>query len=188
MATGRISEGALENGSPLQKISELLDARLRELSIGWILLLVVAVPSLVLAILNTSREARIFGSISSLCSLAGCLYTYLKIKSIRQELERDRLSGGDAGRVPERDAIGELYVELRRLIARSADDPSLNPEVQSRLARLRALQGEEAEKIRRHLDEGLSLKPGTGYQALEKARRLLAEHAHPASEDLPSSR
>jgi len=168
---------------------ELLDARLRELSVGWILLLVVAVPSLVLAIVNTSRGAQwIFVSLSSLCSLAVSLYTYWRIKGIRREIETDRLRGGEAGRVPRRDAIGELYVELRRLIARSADDPSLNPEVQSRLARLRALQREEAEKIRRSLDEGLSLKPGTGYQALDEARRLLAEHAHPASKDLPSSR
>jgi len=106
-----------------------------------------------------------------------------------QEIEKESLpeSGGAPGRGA--DAIAELYVELSQIMARSAGDPSVNPEVQSRLARLRALQGEEAERIRRRLDEGLYLQPGTGYQALEEARRLLAEHARrPAPADIPSNR
>ena len=89
---------------------------------------------------------------------------------------------------PWRNAIDDLYVELRQLMARSTGDPSLNPEIRSRLAQLRALQAVEAAKIRERLDEGLHLKPGSGYQALEEARRLLAQHAHPAPQDLPSSR
>jgi dsDNA-specific endonuclease/ATPase MutS2 len=86
------------------------------------------------------------------------------------------------------DAIDALYSELRQLLATSIVDPSENPEIKSRFAQLRALQSEEAEAMRKRLDERLHLKPGAGYQALEEARRLLAEHANSAPEDLPSSR
>jgi hypothetical protein len=94
----------------------------------------------------------------------------------------------DLGVASRRDAIDELYTELRQLWARSITDPSANPEIQSCFARLRALQEEEAEAIQKSLDESLHLKPGSGYRALEEARKLLAEHARPASKDLPSSR
>jgi hypothetical protein len=107
-------------------------------------------------------------------------------ETARTKIEETLQTGSSTGQ--ERDAINELYVELRQLISRSAGDSSLNPEVQRRLAQLRALQREEAEKIRRSLDEGLHLKPGSGYQALDEARRLLAEYAHPAPQNLSSSR
>ena len=85
-------------------------------------------------------------------------------------------------------AIDELYVELHRLTEDSTVDPSDDPEIQGCIARLRALQSEEAEAMLKRLDDSLHLRPGAGYRALEEARRLLAEHAHPASEDPSTSR
>lgn len=93
-----------------------------------------------------------------------------------------------AGVASRHDLMNKLYAELRQLTASSAVDPSENPEIQSRYTRLRALQEEEAEAIQKSLDESLHLKPGSGYQALEEARRLLAEHARPASKNFSSSR
>lgn len=107
-------------------------------------------------------------------------------KIAQMKINEAQQAGSSIGQ--EHNVINGLYVELRQLIARSAGNPSLSPEIQRRLTQLRALQREEAQRIRRSLDSGLHLKPGTGYQALEEARRLLAEHAHPAPQNLPSSR
>lgn len=197
MAAGRTLEDAQESGSPLQKVSELVNVRLKGLFIGGLLLLLAIVPLTVpLTMADTSARSRwIFGWIS-VYSFGCILYAFFSIRrfrTIQQELEQYQLTkrstgSTGSGEAVERDLIDDLYIELRRLNERSAVDSSVNSEIQNRLAQLRALQAEEAQKIRRHLDASLHLKPGTGYQALEEARRLLAEHAHSAPKDLPSSR
>ena len=78
------------------------------------------------------------------------------------------------------EAINRLYAELRPLMSRAEDDPTLEAEVQTKLARLRKLQTEEAEEMVKRFDVSLSLKPGEGYQALERARELLARYEDPA--------
>lgn len=70
------------------------------------------------------------------------------------------------------EAINRLYAELRPLMSRAEDDPSLEGEVQAKLARLRKLQTEEAEEMVKRFDASLSLKPGEGYRALKRAREL----------------
>jgi hypothetical protein len=86
------------------------------------------------------------------------------------------------------EAIDQLYTELRPLMSRAAVDPGLRTEVQAKLARLRQLQTEEADEMVKRFDAGLLLKPGEGWQALERARELLARYEDPASSDTPTAR
>jgi hypothetical protein len=70
------------------------------------------------------------------------------------------------------EAINRLYAELRPLMSRAEDDPSLEGEVQAKLARLRKLQTEEADEMVKRFEASLSLKPGEGDRTLERAREL----------------
>jgi hypothetical protein len=79
------------------------------------------------------------------------------------------------------EAINRLYAELRPLMSRAEDDPSLEGEVQAKLALLRKLQTEEADEMVKRLDASVSLKPGEGYRALQRAEELLARYEDPAS-------
>lgn len=81
--------------------------------------------------------------------------------------------------------IDALYAELRPLMSRAAADPSLKSEVQAKLSVLRRLQTEEADEMEKRFDAGLLLKPGEGWQALERARELLARHEDPPAPDVP---
>jgi hypothetical protein len=81
--------------------------------------------------------------------------------------------------------IDALYAELRPLMSRAAADPSLKGEVQAKLSVLRRLQTEEADEMEKRFDAGLLLKPGEGWQALERARELLARHENPSAPDAP---
>lgn len=66
-------------------------------------------------------------------------------------------------------------------MSRAEDDPSLEGEVQAKLALLRKLQTEEADEMVKRLDASVSLKPGEGYRALQRAEELLARYEDPAS-------
>ncbi len=77
------------------------------------------------------------------------------------------------------EAINRLYTELRPLMSRAVVDPSLEEEVQAKLALLRRLQTEEADEMEKRLEARLHLKPGDGYRALERARELLARYGDP---------
>ncbi len=85
-------------------------------------------------------------------------------------------------------AIDELYAELRPLMSRAAVDPSLKDEVQDKLSVLRRLQTEEAEEMEKRFEASLLLKPGEGWQALERTRELLARYEDPSSPHSPTSR
>jgi hypothetical protein len=193
VATGRTLGDAQESGSLLQKDSESVHTfLLKALLIEGVLLLLIGMPLIVLLTDISARPRWIVWLLFVYSTVIG-LYVFFalrRFRTIEQNLEQYQLTTRSTGwgEAVERDPINELYIELRRLNERSAVDPSVNPEIQNRLAQLRALQEEEAQKIRRRLDASLHLKPGTGYQALEEARKLLAEHAHSATKDLPSSR
>jgi hypothetical protein len=79
------------------------------------------------------------------------------------------------------EAINRLYAELRPLMSHAVADPSLEEEVQTKLALLRRLQTEEAEEMEKRLEARLHLKSGEGYRALERAEELLARYEDPAS-------
>ena len=79
------------------------------------------------------------------------------------------------------EAINRLYAELRPLMSRAEDDPSLEEEVQTKLARLRKLQTEEADDMVKRFEASLSLKSGEGYRALKRAEELLARYEDPSS-------
>lgn len=66
-------------------------------------------------------------------------------------------------------------------MSRAAADPSLESEVQAKLSVLRRLQTEEADEMEKRFDAGLLLKPGEGWQALGRARELLARHEDPSA-------
>jgi hypothetical protein len=75
-----------------------------------------------------------------------------------------------------RDAeIEGLYAEIRDLAACAIREPGLKSKVDPLKARLRALQEEEADEIEQRFDARLHLKPGSGWQALELAKRLAGE-------------
>ncbi len=71
--------------------------------------------------------------------------------------------------------IDQIYDELRDLVARSAADPGLLSEVERKRGQLHALQVEEAKAWRQRADAGRYLRPGEGYQLLERATRLLEQ-------------
>jgi len=82
--------------------------------------------------------------------------------------------------------IDALYAELRPLMSRAAADPSLKGEVRAKLSVLRRLQTEEADEMEKRFDAGLLLKPGEGWQALERARELLARYEDPSAPNAPT--
>lgn len=97
---------------------------------------------------------------------------------------------GRAGRVshlePSReDAIDRLYAELRPLMSRAVSDPSLRGEVDAKLSQLRELQSKEADEMQKRFEAGLLLKPGEGWQALDRANELLARYENSPSPNPP---
>jgi hypothetical protein len=78
-----------------------------------------------------------------------------------------------------RDAtIDRLYAELRQLMSHPEGSEL---EIEQRLAHLRTLQQEEAAAMRQRYEDRSHLKPGTGWQALSQARKLLSENENPSS-------
>lgn len=90
-----------------------------------------------------------------------------------------------SGPAPEEDtrdaAIDRLYSELRQLM--SQPESSADPEIEQKLARLRALQQEEAAAMRERYIARSPLKPGAGWQALSEARKLLSENENPPAQN-----
>jgi len=84
--------------------------------------------------------------------------------------------------------IDRLYAELRPLMSRAVADPSLQGEVQAKLAHLRRLQSEEADEMEKRFEAGLLLKPGEGWQALKRADELLARYENPSSPNAAGER
>jgi hypothetical protein len=104
----------------------------------------------------------------------------------RKLIGRKALS--DAGFSERSSAIDDLYAELRPLMSRAVADPRLKDEVQRKLSVLRRLQVEEADEMEKRFEAGLLLKPGEGWQALERAREILARYEDPATPDAPAPR
>lgn len=86
------------------------------------------------------------------------------------------------------DSIDSLYAELRPLMSRAVSDPSLRGEVEAKLSRLRELQSEEADEMQKRFEAGLLLKPGEGWQALDRANDLLARYENSPSPNSPTER
>jgi len=66
-------------------------------------------------------------------------------------------------------------------MARKNPSPELEERIRLRLARLRELQEEEAEEMRRRFE--MVWKPGEGRKALEEAKRILARYEDPPATD-----
>lgn len=84
-------------------------------------------------------------------------------------------------------AVALLYAELRELMAERSVSaaPDLEEEIQTRFSRLRSLQQEEAEEMRRRIDASSPLTPGEGRRVLQEARKLLARYENPSAPDSP---
>lgn len=104
--------------------------------------------------------------------------------------QKERLRGSGGRKIADRlsyvehsreDVIDRLYAELRPLMSRAVSDPSLRGEVDARLSRLRELQSEEADEMQKRFEAGLLLKPGEGWQALDRAKELLARYENSPS-------
>lgn len=91
----------------------------------------------------------------------------------------ERRSGTESEGDSRNAAIDALYAELRQLMSRP--EPGADSEIEQRLAQLRALQREEAAAMRQRYEARTHLKPGTGWQALSQARKLLSENENPTS-------
>jgi hypothetical protein len=86
------------------------------------------------------------------------------------------------------DAIDSLYAELRPLMSRAVSDPTLRGEVEAKLSHLRELQSAEADEMQKRFEAGLLLKPGEGWQALDRANELLARYENSPSPNPPTER
>ncbi len=71
--------------------------------------------------------------------------------------------------------IQQVYGELRNLVARSVEDPSLGPEVDRARHRLHTLQVREVELMERRAASRLHFDPVEGERLLEWAESLLEE-------------
>lgn len=69
--------------------------------------------------------------------------------------------------------IDRLYDEIRELVARSAEDPSLQAEISRKRKKLRTLQEQEADLMEQRADARLRFDPEDGNRLLERAQRLL---------------
>ncbi|MEA2600711.1 MAG: hypothetical protein QOF89_1703 [Acidobacteriota bacterium] len=99
-----------------------------------------------------------------------------KLQDIADEvLEELKLRGTDSG-IEERgapsDEIAKLYADIRSLLMRSVSEPDLKNEIEPRMARLRALQKQEAEKMEQRFRSRLSVQPETVRELLARAERL----------------
>jgi hypothetical protein len=100
------------------------------------------------------------------------------IEEVRAEvLERDVLGSAEGKRpMPAANTrIDALYAEIRSLVSRSAADPSLRGELDSRMRELRRLQEQEAAEIGRRYEASLSFKPGSLHELLERAHQALGD-------------
>jgi len=71
--------------------------------------------------------------------------------------------------------VQEVYSELRDLIARSAEDSSLGPEIDRARRRLHDLQVREVELMEKRAASRLHFDPAEGERLLERAKGLLGK-------------
>lgn len=69
--------------------------------------------------------------------------------------------------------IDQAYDEIRDLVARCGEDPSLRVEIERTNARLRELQEQEADLMERRAESRLRFDPKQGEALLDHAARLL---------------
>ena len=84
------------------------------------------------------------------------------------------------------DQITNLYSELEELMARVDEDQRLTEVIEDRFTELRELQLEEAKAMRKRFEARFHLKPGSGWEALRQAKRLVHEAKHFAEADATS--
>jgi predicted nuclease with TOPRIM domain len=70
--------------------------------------------------------------------------------------------------------IDQIYDEIRELVARSAEAPEVQAEVQRKRERLHALKVEEAAVLRHRAESMRRLKPAEGERLLKHAEELLS--------------
>jgi chromosomal replication initiator protein DnaA len=125
------------------------------------------------------------GSLTRVLALSSLLDKPLSLELARKALEGFLPEPLDEPASDE-PSIDQLYAELHQLSARGeAGEAGLEPEIASRLERLRKLQREEAQRMRERLESRLNLAPGAGHSALQKARQLLERHETAAPADPP---
>ena len=73
------------------------------------------------------------------------------------------------------DRIDDLYTELDELMAASEDDASLAGRIDDRFAKLRKLQLQEAEEMRKRFEARRLQDPADGLRVLQEARELIGE-------------
>ncbi len=80
--------------------------------------------------------------------------------------------------------IDRLYAQIGELMAQAqaAGGNGLDEQVRERFRRLRRLQKEEAEVLETRFQEQRQLRPGEGWQALERARQIIGDE-DPAATD-----
>jgi len=71
--------------------------------------------------------------------------------------------------------IDRLYAELRELMTRAGAGDGRDEQIRDRFSRLRKLQEEEADAIEVRFRARHRLRPGEGYQALERARQIIGD-------------
>jgi len=69
--------------------------------------------------------------------------------------------------------IKALYAEIRHLLTRPAEIPTLQEELESRILRLRSLQRQEAATMRESFESRRHLRPGTGMELLNRIEKRL---------------
>ncbi len=70
--------------------------------------------------------------------------------------------------------IDQIYDEIRELVARSAETPDVEVEIERKREHLHALKVEEAAVLRRRAESMRRLKPGEGERLLRHAEELLS--------------
>lgn len=71
--------------------------------------------------------------------------------------------------------IDWLYSEIRNLLARASQEPTQQEEINHRIEQLRALQRQEATLMKRRFEAQRRLKPGAGWEILERVRKFLGD-------------
>ena len=73
--------------------------------------------------------------------------------------------------------IDRLYAQLGELMtqAQSGGGDGLDEQIREQFRRLRQLQREEADALEARSQERRRLRPGEGWQALERARRIIGD-------------
>lgn len=122
------------------------------------------------------EQARIEGIESRaalrVLELSGYLPDIGIVHELAEEIEAGKM-GGDLMRLERQ--IDGTYDEIRDLVERSAGEPDIAAEIEQKYKQLRSFQEEAAAAMERQATARLQLKPGEGYDLLERAARLLGQ-------------